>query len=99
MLFTIHVLAPFPQLGLHPGNLVMVEPGGRYPVNLLRPLPCNYGALVGLLEDGVGELVTPQTSVASFSAAVGWRPGNGRVRSPLAVSLSRSGRRGLVRLK
>ncbi len=99
MLFTIHVLASFPQLGLHPGNLVMVEPGGTYPVNLLRPLPCNYGALVGLLEDGVGELVTPQTSVASFSVAVGWRPRDGRGRSPLAPSLSRSGRGALVRLK
>lgn len=72
MIFTVRVLQPFPALGLHPGNLVMVEPGGALPINLIRPLPCNYGAIVGLLEDGVGELVTPQTSVAELARAVGW---------------------------
>ncbi len=72
MLFTVRVLQPFPALDLHAGDLVLVEPGGTQPITLLRPLPCNYGAVVGLLEDGMGELLTPQTSVSQLAQAVGY---------------------------
>lgn len=82
MRFTIRVRQPFPALGLHPENLVTVEPGAQAPwhsVYLHRPLPSNYGLIVALLEDGVGELLIPSQTVAELAKAVGWplsnRPG------------------------
>lgn len=78
MIFTIRVLSPFPQLGLHPGNLVTVEPGAPPPwhsIYVHRPLPANYGAIVALLEDGVGEIISPEQSVTQLAQAVGWPHG------------------------
>lgn len=75
MVFTIKVLKAFPLLGLWPGDIVVVEPGTKNPIVAVRNLPPNYGAIVGLMEEGVGELVNPSASAeALMETAVGLEP-------------------------
>lgn len=57
--------------GLAPGDLVCVEPGAPQPIVVLRALATNYGMTLGLLEDGVGVLITENLSVADLAAVVG----------------------------
>ena len=46
------------------GDTILLCPGEKHPAMLIRPLPANYGAYLGLLEDGI---ISPVNS--SFSDA------------------------------
>src|SRR3954453_19644712 len=71
MVYTISVTKRFPLLGLEPGDVVIVEPGASEPVVLYRPLPSNFGAVLGILEEGAGEPLSPDLSFAELAAVVG----------------------------
>lgn len=75
MHYTIRIFEPCPELGLHPGDLVTFEPeigSPEYPLYFHRPLPANAETLLPMLESGAAELLTPDSTVLDFAAAVGW---------------------------
>lgn len=71
MVYTFSLTRPFPLLGLQAGDTVIVEPGAAEPLVLYRALPANYGAILGVLEEGAGELLNPDLSLAELAAVVG----------------------------
>ena len=71
MVETIAVLRSFPLLGLQPGDVVVVEPGGEEPIGVWRVLPPNYDAILGLLDTGAGRPLNQNFSSADLAAAVG----------------------------
>ncbi len=54
-LFTFQVCRQpmLPTLGLALNDLVTVDPGGMYPINLVRPLPTSARIIGALVEDGL----------------------------------------------
>lgn len=72
MIYTIEMLRPRPELALHAGNLVIVESSDAHLTLVARPYPINFGALLGLLEDGSARFLTPQATVSELAVAVGW---------------------------
>lgn len=71
MIATIVLSRPFPLLGLVAGDVIIVEPGAPEPLVLYRALPANYGAVLGILEEGAGEPLNPELSLAELAAVVG----------------------------
>jgi hypothetical protein len=69
--FVFEVLADDPHLGLCAGDRLVVDPGDQEPVQLQRQLPPNYGAILGLAEQGVLRLVTPMRRLDDLRQAVG----------------------------
>lgn len=86
MIYTLAFNGPWPILQLEAGHFVAVNSQVPYPLNVLacRPIPPNYGALLGALEEGVAEIIDPRLSVADLAAAVGWLGTPARPRPPSA---------------
>ncbi len=68
---TMTITKDFPFLGLRAGDVVIVEPGAPTPLVLYRALPPNFGAVLGILEEGAGEPLNPDLSVSEIAAVVG----------------------------
>jgi hypothetical protein len=62
-----NVVADVPHLGLQAGDVVVVRPGQSDPVLLVRPLPPNYGAVLGA--EISHALVATDISPISFGAS------------------------------
>lgn len=71
MVYTLSVTRAFPLLGLEAGDTVIMEPGAPEPVVLYRPLPANFGAILGSLDAGATEPLNPDLSFSEVAAVVG----------------------------
>lgn len=75
-----------PELGIQPGEEVVVEPGSFRPVVVQRQVPTNYGLLLLAAEAGDLKPLTPTDSPLRLRAAVGLD------RPPASLSRRRSWR-------
>lgn len=80
-----------PALGIVPGDVLIVEPGAERPVVVERPLPPNYGLILGAAESGALTSLTPHQPLAALAQAVGQHPPpvSGGWRRPRARHLHR----------
>lgn len=103
MIATIVLSRPFPLLGLAAGDVIIVEPGAPEPLVLYRALPPNFGAVLGVLEEGAGEPLSPELSLEELAAVVGqsslYRPVPGGGARPRARVSPTGRRRHLWRVK
>jgi hypothetical protein len=72
--FVFRAQRAVPDLGIQPGDLVVVDPGTPRPVTLERDLPANYGRILGEVELGSLDYLTPHRSLSDLRQVVGQRP-------------------------
>jgi hypothetical protein len=71
MVYVFEVQKPFPFLGLEPGEILIVVPGGVLPVLRCTRLPPNFGAVVGAWETEAIRWVMPPEQASELEQAVG----------------------------
>lgn len=72
--FVFRAQRAMPELGIEPGDLVVVDPGTERPVTIEREIPANYGRLLGASETGDLDYLTPRQPLASLRQVVGQNP-------------------------
>lgn len=91
--FVFRAQRAVPEMGIEPGDLVVVDPGTTRPVTIEREITPNYGRLLGASEAGALDYLTPRQPLAALRQAVGQSP------PPSCVASRRPRSRHLRRLK